>query len=142
MVKMIENYILAEVVGEGSFGKVYRSTHLSKNQDFAVKAIPIQKLNENKRLYEFIMNEIQVLSNLDHCENIVKYYEMIKTRNNMYFVYEFCNGGTLLDKIKKENTISEKEAVGIFQDLLNAFKVLNKTSVMHRDVKPENILFH
>lgn len=41
MVKMIDNYILSEVIGEGSFGKVYLSTHIVKNQEFAVKAIPM-----------------------------------------------------------------------------------------------------
>jgi serine/threonine protein kinase len=47
------------------------------------------------------MNEIQILSTIGDSEFIVKYYEMLKTKNNYYFVYEYCNGGTLLDAIKK-----------------------------------------
>lgn len=61
---------------------------------------------------------------------------MLKTKNNHYYVYEYCNGGTLMDKIKKEGSIPETKAMSIFQELLAAFKVLNKYNIMHRDIKP------
>lgn len=67
---------------------------------------------------------------------------MLKTPNNFYFVYEYCNGKTLESKLKEENKIPEFEAIRIFRQLLEAFKVLNKYNIMHRDLKPDNIFFH
>ena len=67
---------------------------------------------------------------------------MIRSKNNHYFVYDFCNGKTLYDKIKAQSKIPESEAIGYFKEILNAFKILNKLKVIHRDLKPENILFH
>lgn len=58
-------------------------------------------MQENPRLEEGIVNEVKVLSSMGLCDNIVKYEDHFQTRNNIYFVYEFCNGGTLQDKLKK-----------------------------------------
>ena len=67
---------------------------------------------------------------------------MLKTPNNFYFVYEFCNGGTLETLLKKERHLAEEQALGILKQLVEAFRVLNEYNIMHRDVKPDNILFH
>lgn len=50
MVKVIENYILNEVIGEGNFGAVHRATNKNKPGNFAVKVIPIEKFQENDKL--------------------------------------------------------------------------------------------
>ena len=67
---------------------------------------------------------------------------MLKTQNNFYFVYEYCNGGTLEGLLRKEHTLDEKKALLILKQLLEAFQVLNKYNIMHRDLKPDNIFFH
>jgi serine/threonine-protein kinase ULK/ATG1 len=67
---------------------------------------------------------------------------MLKTQNNFYFVYEYCNGGTLEGMLRKEQTIDEKKALLILKQLLEAFQVLNKYNIMHRDLKPDNIFLH
>lgn len=67
---------------------------------------------------------------------------MHKTKNNFYFIYEYCNGKTLEHKLKQEGKLSEKEAIRVFKQLLEAFQILNKYNIMHRDLKPDNIFFH
>lgn len=67
---------------------------------------------------------------------------MLKTPNNFYFVYEFCNGGTLEGVLKKQKILAESQALEIFKQLLKAFQILNSYNIMHRDIKPDNILFH
>jgi serine/threonine-protein kinase ULK/ATG1 len=67
---------------------------------------------------------------------------MLKTNNNFYFVYEYCNGGTLEKMLKQEGRLQEGRAMGYFRQLVEAFKVLNRYNIMHRDLKPDNILFH
>lgn len=66
-----------------------------------MKVIPVSKLEENPRLEEGMANEVKLLSSMGPCEHIVKYQDYFQTRNNIYFVYEYCNQGTLLDKLKK-----------------------------------------
>jgi serine/threonine-protein kinase ULK/ATG1 len=67
---------------------------------------------------------------------------MLKTTNNFYFIYEYCNGGTLENVLAKEKKLSEQRALLIFKQLLDAFQILNKYNIMHRDMKPDNIFFH
>jgi serine/threonine protein kinase len=67
---------------------------------------------------------------------------MLKTTNNFYFIYEYCNGGTLEGLLAKEKKLPEQKALLIFKQLLEAFQILNKYNIMHRDMKPDNIFFH
>ena len=67
---------------------------------------------------------------------------MLKTANNFYFVYEYCNGGTLDKLMQKEGPFAEKRALVYFRQIIEAFKVLTKNNIMHRDIKPDNILMH
>jgi len=50
MVKMIDNYTLLQIIGEGNFGKVYRAKNVKSNQEFAIKIIPSDKLHQNSKL--------------------------------------------------------------------------------------------
>ena len=67
---------------------------------------------------------------------------MLRTANNYYLVYEYCNGGTLGDYIKSKKTLPEDEALRIFSQLRSAFEFLRSQKILHRDLKPTNILFH
>jgi serine/threonine-protein kinase ULK/ATG1 len=67
---------------------------------------------------------------------------MLKTANNMYLVYEFCDGGTLEDILQKRHHLPEAEALVVFQQLVNAFKAIYSENILHRDLKPSNILIH
>lgn len=67
---------------------------------------------------------------------------MLKTANNFYFVYEFCNGGTLDKLMQKEGPFSEKKSLVYLRQIVEAFKVLSRNNIMHRDIKPDNILIH
>jgi serine/threonine protein kinase len=67
---------------------------------------------------------------------------MLKTNNNFYFVYELCNGGTLEKLLRVEGHLSESKALICFKQLVEAFKILYKNNIMHRDLKPDNVLFH
>ena len=67
---------------------------------------------------------------------------MIRTKNNFYFVYEFCNGGNLYDFLQSSGHFTEKKSLRIFREMIEAFKVLNRLNVMHRDLKPDNIFLH
>ena len=139
MNKVIDNYCLNEVLGVGQYGKVYKALNIKTNQLYAVKLVKKVKFDEVEKLEEFTMNEIQTLVKIDNA-NIIKFIEMLKTPNHYYFVYEFCNGGTLENLLKIKGHFMESEALVVFSQLVNAFQSLVKDHIMHRDLKPANIL--
>ena len=72
---------------------------------------------------------------------------MLKTVNNFYFVYQYCNGGTLEKlmntyKSGPEGVMPESQVLIYFKQILKGFKTLTKHNIMHRDLKPGNILLH
>lgn len=141
MSKIIENYMLQDVIGTGSYGKVYKAKNMNNDSVVAIKVIKLEKYREIPKLHEFTMNEIQTLSKIDN-PNIIKFIEMLKTSNNMYLIYEFANGGTLENLINKKKYLSDQEATKVLQQMANGFKTLSKSNILHRDLKPSNILFN
>jgi len=69
----------------------------------------IEKFKRIPKLYDFIKNEIYILSKIDHV-NVIKFIEILRTSNNFYLIYEYCNGGDLERLLKKRKLLPEKEA--------------------------------
>ena len=101
----------------------------------------VEKFKQTPKLSEFTNNEISILTKINH-PNIIRFVEMLRTANNYYLVYEYCNGGTLADYIKIKKKLPEDDAIKIFAQLRSAFELLYKEKILHRDLKPTNILFH
>lgn len=142
MGKMIENYQLMNEIGRGMYSTVFKAINMKNKQEVAIKMVKTEKFKQYPKLEEGTFNEISILTSLEPCQHIVKYFDMLKTANNYYFVYEFCNGGTLEKLLKDKGTLPEKVALTYFAQIVEAFRVLNKKNIMHRDLKPENLLLH
>lgn len=140
MTKVVDNFALLEEVGSGQYGKVFRGQHIKTGENFAVKCISLDKFRRVPKLDEFTNNEIKVLSKLVH-PNIVRFFDRLKTANNIYMIYEFCNGGTLETLIYKSN-IPLNKCLDYFDQLVQGFKVIAKENILHRDIKPSNVLVH
>ena len=141
MSKTVANYVLHEVIGHGQYGKVYKGVNIKTSEIFAIKLVKVQKFKDVPKLEEFTLNEINTLAKLQH-PNIVRFVEMLKTGNHFYFVYEYCNGGTLESVIHTRGTLTEEESLHILREIVSAFQVLVRERILHRDMKPSNILFH
>jgi serine/threonine protein kinase len=120
---------------------VYKSENKKTKQTYAVKVMNVEKFKNTPKLSEFTNNEITILSKVNH-PNIIKFIEMLRTSNNYYLVYEYCNGGTLAEYIKAKKKLTEEEAIKIFLQIRSAFETLSAENILHRDLKPTNILFH
>ncbi|EGR33977.1 protein kinase domain protein [Ichthyophthirius multifiliis] len=90
--KAIENYILQEIIYQGSQSTVYKGYNLLKNDLVVIKEISRQLILEYDNLDECIKNEIEVLTNISN-PYIVEFIEMLKTDNNIYFIYEYSDFG-------------------------------------------------
>jgi len=139
--KVVDKYILMNILGSGQFGDVYKAQMMDTNKFFAIKTISLEKFISIPRLNEMTKNELDILSKIRN-PNIIRFTEMLKTVNNVYIVYELCNGGTLEELLARKKYLPEKEALDVFIQVLNACKSLVQYNIMHRDFKPSNILFH
>ena len=139
MVKIVDNYVLQRIIGKGQFGEVYKGYHKKTLKDVAIKAVNRKKLKG--KFYELLENEIKVLRCCENI-NIIKLYDIKKTSNNIYLMLEYCNEGDLMQYLKKKGRLTEEEAIEMLIQILNAFKTLVKSKIMHRDFKLPNILKH
>jgi len=115
---MIENYSLQNELGRGMYSTVYKAINIKTKQEVAIKMVKADKFKQYPKLEEGTYNEINILSNLENCPYIIKYFDMLKTVNNFYFVYEFCNGGTLEKLLKDRGCLPEKQALTYFSQIV------------------------
>ena len=139
--KTIDNYSFEEILGSGQYGKVYKARHQQTSEFFAIKSIK-KALLQKFKLDGMVHNEVSTLKSISH-PHIVKLIALKQTETHYYFIYEYCNGGTLETYMKNHSSlIPQLEVQKYIIQLLSAFQTLNSLSIAHRDVKPSNILFH
>ena len=123
-------FYYTEPIGQGSFSLIYRGYRLKDKKPIAIKKFT--KFIEKK----YIDSEINLMKNLNN-SNILKLYEVIRKRKNLYLVLEYCEQGDLTRYIKtKKNSF---DYIYIFQ-LILGLKYLYNNCILHRDIKPQNIL--
>lgn len=137
--RKIGNYYgVTGLVGMGSFAEVRIGYDKSTGQQVAIKVMKKNKRDtELMRSVECEMNFIS--KNIDH-ENIVSTYDVFDTRDNLFIVMEYMNGGMLYDILANEGYFTEKNASLVMKDLLLAVDCLHANDIVHRDIKPENVL--
>ncbi len=123
-------------IGKGSYAKVFRVIDTETNEEFALKRLDLNKIEE--KMARRINIEIEIITNLEH-ENIVKCSEAIFSDKYIYLFMEYCEEGTLSDYIKK-NELSEEEVHIFMTQIKNALHYLREKNIMHRDLKSSNIL--
>ncbi|KAL0221577.1 hypothetical protein RCL1_001431 [Eukaryota sp. TZLM3-RCL] len=137
-VKRVGNYSLGSVIGEGTFGKVRKATHLPTNATVAMKILEKAKIQDHADI-ERITREIRILRLLDH-PSLIRLLEVIDSPRHLYLVMDYASGGELFDYIVAHTRIKEKEACKFFHQLVNGVDYCHRHKIIHRDLKPENIL--
>ena len=135
----IGDYLLNEEIGSGGFAKVVLGTHIPTGEKVAIKIMDKKQILSDELNKERVLSEISILKIVRH-NNIIKLYEMMETPQKIYLVMEYCDGGELFDYIVSKQHLSEKQACVFFQEIIDALTYLHSQNIVHRDVKPENIL--
>ncbi|GAA5991926.1 hypothetical protein JCM10908_002274 [Rhodotorula pacifica] len=133
----LPDFRLAEKLGQGAFGSVYKALNWTTGETCAVKQIDLSHIPEAD-LPE-IMSEIDLLKNLHH-PNIVQYRGYHRTSHSLYIVLEYCENGSLAALVRKFGRIPES-LVGLYVlQVLQGLQYLHEQGVIHRDIKGSNIL--
>ncbi|CAK75359.1 unnamed protein product (macronuclear) [Paramecium tetraurelia] len=141
MAKIIDNYILIEAIGQGTYGEIHKGRNLISKEAVAVKTIKLDRFLNDSLLKEMIINEIQALKKLED-QHIVRMIKMLKSSNNIYLVYEHLNGGSLANYLQEKGRLSEYEGRQIITNIFKGFKTLNHEKIIHRNINPENLFFN
>ena len=137
--KQIGDYILNDELGSGGFGKVVLGTHIPTGEKVAIKIMDKEQILSDELNKERVLNEISILKIVRH-NNIIKLYEVMETPQKIYLVMEYCDNGEMFDYIVAKQHLTEEQACVFFQEIIDALTYLHSQKIVHRDVKPENIL--
>lgn len=129
-----------KTIGKGSFAKVYLVKELKSEKQYAVKAFSKEHLATQKVGRQSLMTEIEILKQLKH-KNIMCLEELHESRNSIYMITELLHGGELLHHLTAAEPIRPSDQQKVLKGLLEALAYMEERMIMHRDIKPTNILF-
>jgi YVTN family beta-propeller protein len=135
----IEGITDAVVVGQGSFGVVYRATQPAYRRTVAVKVLsmPLTADADRKRFER----ECQALGSLSGHPNIVALYSSgVAVGGHPYMIMDYLDGGSLGARLKADGPLSWPEATAIGVKIAGALALAHQSGILHRDIKPDNIL--
>ncbi|XVE94502.1 hypothetical protein REPUB_Repub02eG0014100 [Reevesia pubescens] len=132
-------YDLDRELGRGNSGITYLCTEKATGRKYACKSISRHKLTTDKQVQD-VRREILILQHLTGQPNIVEFKGAYEDRQSVYLVMELCSGGELFDRIIAKGSYSERQAASICRQIVNMVHVCHFMGVMHRNLKPENLV--
>ncbi|EIN14702.1 kinase-like protein [Punctularia strigosozonata HHB-11173 SS5] len=156
-------YVISTHIGKGSFADVYKGYHGETHQQVAIKTIKRDGLTT--KLLDNLKSEIDILKSLSH-RHITKLLDIVRGEYRIYLIMEFCSGGDLTNYIKKRGRVEGLEYIpspgaapqyyshprtgglneivvrSFLRQLARALKFLRTRNLVHRDIKPQNLLLN
>jgi serine/threonine-protein kinase len=134
----MEQFEISQKIGEGSIGTIYKAFDLINQRDVAIKFLT-REVGSSPQILDRFKREIQITIKMAH-QNIVRGFTAGLWEGCIYYyVMEYIDGSTLHDLMSRER-MTEELAVEIMYQMVQALKYINEFGMIHRDVKPENIM--
>ena len=139
----IGEYTLTKLLGKGTMGEVYMTIKNGTNELFATKRVE-KSYADRPQVKKYFDNEISILKELNH-RNIVSLKDLKHTKSHYYIMMEYCNGGSLMNCLKKyismyRRPFSEEIVQYLMSQIVNGLKYIHQHKIIHRDIKLDNIL--
>ncbi|XP_053925759.1 serine/threonine-protein kinase 36 isoform X3 [Cuculus canorus] len=132
----MEKYHVLEVIGEGSFGRVYKGRRKQSAQVVALKFIP--KVGRSEKELKNLQREIEIMRGLHH-PNIIQMLDSFETDKEVVVVTDYAEG-ELFQMLEDDGSLPEDQVQTIAAQLVSALYYLHSHRILHRDMKPQNIL--
>uniref|UniRef100_A0A7N6FG99 non-specific serine/threonine protein kinase n=2 Tax=Anabas testudineus TaxID=64144 RepID=A0A7N6FG99_ANATE len=132
----MNSYHVLELVGEGSFGRVYKGRKKFTGQVVALKFMP--KVGRSEKELRSLKREIDIMRGLQH-PNIVQLFDSFETETEVVVVTEYAEG-QLFQILEDDGFLPESQVREIACQLVSALYYLHSHRILHRDMKPQNIL--
>ena len=156
-----DDFEFEKTLGIGAFSKVLVAKHIHDGKKYAIKITAKKQIlnaatdEERQKMAEVARREMRMLLMCDHA-NIIRFYASMQTADDLMYVTELCEGGELLDMIKRRGSIPMPAARHVAAELFSAVSYLHfgakrtlplvpnaplkAVTILHRDIKPENIM--
>ncbi|KAF9935597.1 hypothetical protein BGZ67_003273 [Mortierella alpina] len=137
-------YLKGDLIGHGSFGKVYRAFNLDTCEMIAIKQVDLpQTLSERndqlKTSVEVLFSEMEVLKDLDH-ENIVQYLGFAQNEDTASIFLEYVSGGSIESCLKRSGPFPEAVIRSFTRQILLGLEYIHSKKIVHRNIKAANVL--
>jgi tRNA A-37 threonylcarbamoyl transferase component Bud32 len=130
-------YRILELIGRGGMAAIYKAYHPATDRLVAVKVL-LEHRAEDPQIVKRFEHEARVISSLEH-SNIVPVYDFGRDGELLYLVMRYMRAGTVNDLIKRDS-LTVADAVSILRDVASALDYAHRQDIIHRDIKPNNIL--
>ena len=131
-------YHVSGVLGRGGYGVVYRARDAALGREVALKVLP-RDMHDNSEAVTRFLRESTAIARLDH-PNIVRFHEMGSYKGRLFFTMELVEGTTLKAIAEREAPLSLRRASRYVAEIARALQAMDSIGLVHRDVKPENVL--
>lgn len=136
-----KHYEIIGEAGSGNVSRVYRARHLLINKIVAIKLLHQHNLAKANTVMRF-QREATIVALLDH-PNIVKFYEFgVHSTEQPYLILEFVEGKTLSQIVEEGGPLEPHRACSLFIQILDAIEHLHQNDILHRDIKPDNVMLN
>ncbi|MBY0526798.1 MAG: protein kinase [Gemmataceae bacterium] len=137
--RVLGKCLLVERIGQGATGVVYRALHRTLNIPVAVKVLQFDDSAQDRSLFDRFQTEARLLAQLNH-PNIVRVWDFEEDPHAPYLVLEYVEGLSLAELIQQSGRLCQDRAIALVTQIAEALAAAWKVGVVHRDVKPGNIL--
>jgi len=140
--KRLRHFKLLRLIGEGVTGRVIQALDINLQRIVALKVLRkcVPGIDEQKRVNQFL-REARAAAQIEH-PNVVRIYEINQVNGWWYIAMEMVDGDTLRNVIKATGSLPPQRACPLIADVATALAVAHDLGIIHRDVKPENLMIH